>query len=82
MENTAPSSTNLLIRFEIDREDPPIILVKTKNENFNPETAVRNKIYLLENKLYFLDKIGNLFNLGPGKKMYAVIQRNWRLSRI
>ncbi|HHJ0474398.1 TPA: lpg2148 family Dot/Icm T4SS effector, partial [Legionella pneumophila] len=35
LENTAPSSTNLLIRFEIDREDPPIILVKTKNENFN-----------------------------------------------
>ncbi|MFO3184675.1 lpg2148 family Dot/Icm T4SS effector [Legionella pneumophila serogroup 1] len=68
LENTAPSSTNLLIRFEIDREDPPIVLVKTKNENFNPETAVRNKIYLLENKLYFLDKIGNLFNLGPGKK--------------
>lgn len=67
LENIDPSNTNLLIRFEIDREDPPIVLVKTKSENFNPETAVRNKIYLLENKLYFLDKMGNLLDLGPGK---------------
>ncbi|HAU1654191.1 TPA: hypothetical protein JBJ28_11585 [Legionella pneumophila] len=67
LENMEPFNTNLLIRFEIDREDPPIVLVKTKSENFNPETAVRNKIYLLENKLYFLDRIGNLFDLELSK---------------
>jgi hypothetical protein len=64
----ALNNTNLLIRFEIDRANYPNVLIKTKSENFNASTASRNKIYLLENKLCFLDRQGNLFDLIENEK--------------
>lgn len=65
---SALKNTNLLIRFEVDRADYPMTLIKIKNKDFNPNTADRNAIYLVESTLFFLDKNGELFDLGQSEK--------------
>ncbi|HAT6976829.1 TPA: hypothetical protein JAN54_00875 [Legionella pneumophila] len=55
---------NLLVRVEMDRFNAPQKYQKIKREEFNPETAEKNKIYLLEDQLLYLDIFGKVIDLG------------------
>ncbi|CZG84934.1 TPA: hypothetical protein JBD88_12985 [Legionella pneumophila subsp. pneumophila] len=55
---------NLLVRVEMDRFNAPHKYQKIKREEFNPETAEKNKIYLLEDQLLYLDIFGKVIDLG------------------
>ncbi|HAU0922987.1 TPA: Dot/Icm T4SS effector MavC [Legionella pneumophila] len=55
---------NLLVRVEMDRFNAPQKYQKIKREEFNPETAEKNKIYLLEDQLVYLDIFGKVIDLG------------------
>ncbi|HIG0328507.1 TPA: hypothetical protein ACX87D_002408 [Legionella pneumophila] len=54
---------NLLVRVEMDRFNSPQKYQKIKREEFNPETAEKNKIYLLEDQLLYLDIFGKVIDL-------------------
>ncbi|HHP7867041.1 TPA: Dot/Icm T4SS effector MavC [Legionella pneumophila] len=55
---------NLLVRVEMDRFNDPQKYQKMKREEFNPETVEKNKIYLLEDQLVYLDIFGKVIDLG------------------
>lgn len=62
------SNKNLLIRFEVDRANYPHLLIKVNRENFNPETATRHAVYLLENQLFYFDRKGAILDLEQSEK--------------
>lgn len=63
LKNSLPNQ-NLLVRVEMDRYNAPIMYKKVKRAEFNPNTPEKNKVYLLEDQLLFLDEFGKILDLG------------------
>ena len=55
---------DLLVRLEVDRFNAPDTYCKITKGEFNPGTAQKNKIYLLEDKLLYLNEAGKVIDLG------------------
>lgn len=82
---SALKNSNLLIRFEVDRicdDGDPKWFTKIASKEFDLKTCTRNEIYLLENKLSYVDNKGNLIDIEVNKEKYGPLFNHIKEPRI